>query len=265
VRPVATDPGAQLAGGAGRHANHSGIRRVLRMLEAVSQPAGVPTARDLAARLGVSRSTAYMLLGVLEQEGYVVKLHGGGYALGPTAGALGERRREQGVGARTAPIAHALALRSGRPAHVAVLDGGEAAIVASAAPPLAPPVGIAAGFRGATHALAAGKVLLAGGGVALVDRYLGSHALEPFTSRTVTDPARLEAQVRDAGALGFAVAVEELSPCLCCVAVPLRGPDGAVRAALAVSTTARRFAAERGRLVAVLRAAAASTEAGQLA
>jgi DNA-binding IclR family transcriptional regulator len=235
------------------------VRRVLRLLEAVSHPDAPASAKQLATQLGISRSTAYTLLALLAAEGYIQKLPGGaGYRLGPAVSVLGERMREQAASKHVARIVHRLAQQVGRSAHVAVLVNGEAELVAAASPPYAPPVGLSAGFRGGTHALAVGKVLLAGGGLQSTGRYISSFELESFTPQTITDPATLELHLREVRSCGFATDAEEFSLNLCSIAVPLAGPGGDAGAALGVSTTASRFASDRRFLLDALRRIAAT-------
>ena len=67
------------------------------------------------------------------------------------------------------------------------------------------------GRRLPMHALAAGKVLLAALNPQDLDRYFSEVVLEPFTSETVTDEARLRDQLAEARHTGFAMTDEEFS------------------------------------------------------
>lgn len=80
------------------------------------------------------------------------------------------------------------------------------------------------------HASALGKVMLAYGALEL-----GAGRLEQVTARTVTDRDVLERQLTAIRRDGFASTVDELEIGLTGVAVPVRGVDGQVVAAIGVS------------------------------
>jgi len=125
------------------------------------------------------------------------------------------------------------------------------------APPRSPPLGVVEGFHGASHALALGKVLLAGMGSEYVDGYIDGHGgLEAFTPKTIIRPAMLHAQLNKARMVGLATDFEEFAPNLCCVAAPVGGEDGKVDGAIGISTTARHIRDEGKRLVGLVQWAA---------
>lgn len=251
VNPLLPNPVGTFASGGGRHKT---LRRLLRLLEFVGHGgAGRPS--ELARQLGTSRSTVYWLIGLLTDEGYLERTPKG-YRLGPAISLLAETRAHLEGQADLLPVLHRLAQRVSRTAHLATLVDGELAIVAVAAPEFAAPVGLTAGFRGATHALAAGKVLVAGGGVRSIARFLGSRSLEPFTVNTITSPAQLALQLKDVARRGFGTDVEEFATNLCTVAVPVLDERRSVDAAIGLATTRRRFAADSGPLLEALRHAA---------
>jgi DNA-binding IclR family transcriptional regulator len=144
-----------------------------------------------------------------------------------------------------------LARRANATAYFAVLGDNDDVVIANAfSAPGGTPVGVPQGFRGPSHALALGKVLIAAGGVAAIDGYIRHHRLEPFTRRTITDPARLEAHLKEARARGFATDFEEFARNLYCVAVAVMPPDGGPPAgAIGVSTSAGRTVAEVKQLI----------------
>jgi len=105
------------------------------------------------------------------------------------------------------------------------------------------------------HATATGKVLLA---------YTGGEppSLEPYTERTITDPARLAREVETVQAQGWAESEGEREPDLSALAAPVTGRDGALVAILALQGPAR-FTHDRRRAVlpTLLEAAAAVSRA----
>jgi acetyl-CoA synthetase len=125
------------------------------------------------------------------------------------------------------------------------------------APPRSPPLGVVEGFHGASHALALGKVLLAGMGSEYVDGYIDGHgSLEPFTPKTIIRPAMLHAQLNKVRMVGLATDFEEFAPNLCCLAAPVGSEDGKVDGAIGISTTSRHIRDEGKRLVGLVQWAA---------
>jgi len=103
-------------------------------------------------------------------------------------------------------------------------------------------VDITVGTRFPAHATSLGRVLLAGLAPDRRAAWLAGAGLTPLTRHTVTDPARLEALLRDTESNGYALVDQELEEGVRSVAVPLRGPDGRVVAAMNVSLHAGRTA-----------------------
>jgi DNA-binding IclR family transcriptional regulator len=92
------------------------------------------------------------------------------------------------------------------------------------------------GFCGPSHALAFGKVLIADGGSAAIDRYIHRYELRAFTERTITDPVRLEAHLKAVSRCGYALDQEEFAKNLYFVAVGVRDAGGAVCGSVALAT-----------------------------
>ncbi len=214
------------------------------------------TAKEIACEVGTNLSSCYYLLNILAEEGYIEKVpRGGGYRLGLTVSLLSEGPRHD-FDARIEPVVEELARRAQRHAYAAVLSGGEVTVTQVKAPPRSPPVGIVQGFHGASHALALGKVLLAGSGSEYVEGYIDEHGLEAFTPRTIVRPAQLHAHLNKVRMVRVATDFEEFSLNLCCVAAPVHSKSGKVEGAIGLSTTARRIRGEERQLVDMVRWAA---------
>jgi IclR family transcriptional regulator, acetate operon repressor len=247
----------ELAGSA--HPTYTSTRRVFRIIDRVSTEGERLTVKALAHDLGISVSTCYHLVGILVEEGYIEKLpHHAGYQLGPTVGVLFERSRRSGSAAVVEPILHDLARIADRTAYFAVLSGTDDVVVTHVhSPPDSAPVGVPQGFRGPSHALALGKVLIAAGGSAAINRYIEQHELRPFTRRTITDPTKLEAHLKEVRTRGYATDFEEFAKNLYCVAVPVSCEGNTVVGAVGLATTATSPADELKRLIRLTRRAAA--------
>jgi DNA-binding IclR family transcriptional regulator len=236
------------------------VRRVFRIMDLVSQRGESLTAKELTRELGTNLSSCYYLLNILTDEGYIRKIAGGGYTIGPTIPLLNEGSRSD-FDRKIEPVVEELAQRAQTHAYAAVLSAGEAVVTQAKAPKKRSYVGVVQGFHGASHALALGKVLLAGAGAEYVQEYIDDNGLEAFTPRTIVHPAQLHAHLNKALMVGVATDFEEFAENLCCFAAPVKGRGGKVEGAIGLSTTARRVHGEGKQLIELVQWAAAEATA----
>ena len=237
------------------------VRRVFRIMDLVSLRGEELTAKELARELGTNLSSCYYLLNILTDEGYIQKIAGGGYSIGPTIPLLNKGSRSD-FDTRIEPVVKELAQRAQRHAYAAVLSDGEAVVTQAKAPEKRSCVGVVEGFHGASHALALGKVLLAGAGAEFVQEYIDDNELEAFTPRTIVRPNQLHAHLNKVLMVGVATDFEEFAQNLCCFAAPVKGRSGKVEGAIGLSTTTRRVQGEAQQLIELVQWA--STEATAL-
>lgn len=237
------------------------VRRVFRIMDLVSQRGERLTAKELACEVGTNLSSCYYLLNILVEEGYIEKVpRCGGYRIGPAISRLSESSKSD-FDLRIEPVVEELAWRAQRYAYAAVLSGGEVEVTQVKSPPRSPPVGVAKGFHGASHALALGKVLLADMGSEYVEDYIADHGLEAFTPRTIVRPAQLHAHLNKVRMVGVATDFEEFTQNLCGVAAPVKSQGGKVEGAIGLSTTARRIRSEGSQLIEMVQRAAGEASA----
>src|ERR687894_585580 len=237
------------------------VRRVFRIMDLISQRGERLTAKELAREVGTNLSSCYYLLNLLIEEGYIEKVpRCGGYKVGPTISVLGEASKSN-FASRIEPILEDLAQRAQRYANAAVLSGGEAEVTQVKSPPKVPSVGVAKGFQGASHALALGKVLLAGMGSEYVEGYIADHGLEAFTPRTIVRPTQLHGHLNKVRMVGVAMDFEEFAQNHCSVAAPVKSQGGKVEGAVGLSTTARRIRSEGQQLIEMVQQAAGEASA----
>jgi len=211
------------------------VDRALSVLEilATHGEAGVT---EVAAELGVHKSTAFRLVAALENRGFVEQLADRGkYRLGFGLVRLaGAAAAQLDIAREGQPICDALAADLEETVNIAILDGDRAVNVSQARGPGALSIHNWVGQGTPLHATSSGKVLLAHAPDAVRKDAL-SRELPRFTAATITDPEALRQHLHRVAEQGWASTVEEYEVGLNAVAAPVRGPDGDVIAALSVS------------------------------
>lgn len=207
---------------------------------------------DLAAALGVHKSTAFRLLAALEARGLVEQVsERGRYRLG-----FGIVRLAGVAAARidlvelSRPITRRLALEVGETVNVARLEGDAAINLDQVLGGAAVTSQNWVGQRTALHATSNGKVLLAYADAGERARLL-ARPREVFTPATITDRAILERELADVVVRGWASTREELEVGLNAIAAPIRGRDGTVVAAVSAAGPSYRLGPERFGAVAI--------------
>ncbi|MET9155117.1 IclR family transcriptional regulator [Streptomyces griseoflavus] len=221
------------------------VDRAVSVLEILARR-GEAGVTEIAGELGVHKSTAFRLLGVLENRGLVAqaKEHGA-YHLG--AGVLrlaGAAALRLDISQEGVPVCRELADELGETVNMAVLDEDAAVNIMQARGTAAVTAQNWLGRRTPLHATSSGKVLLAHVRPALRESRL-TRPLPRFTEHTVVDPSVLRAELDKVLEQGYAVTLEELELGLAAVAAPVRSHDGSVIAAISVSGPVYRLTAER--------------------
>ncbi|MFI0506895.1 IclR family transcriptional regulator [Streptomyces albogriseolus] len=221
------------------------VDRAVSVLEILARR-GEAGVTEIAEELGVHRSTAFRLLGVLENRGLVAQAGDRGkYHLG--AGVLrlaGAAAVRLDVSQEAVPVCRGLADEVGETVNTAVLDEDAAVNIMQARGTAAVTAQDWLGRRTALHATSSGKVFLAHMTPARREEHL-SLPLRRFTEHTVTDAALLRSELARVPGQGYATTREELELGLVAVAAPVRAHDGAVIAAVSVSGPVFRMTPER--------------------
>jgi DNA-binding IclR family transcriptional regulator len=211
------------------------VDRALAVLEilGVRGEAGVT---EIAAELGVHKSTAFRLVAVLEARGFVEQLADRGkYRLGfgiiRLAGATAAQLDLTQEGRR---VCEELAVDIGETVNVAILDGDRAVNISQVRGRATISTHNWVGRGTPLHATSSGKVLLTHAPDTVRTAVL-SGVLERYTAATITDPDVLERQLEEIGARGWGVTVEELEVGLNALSAPVRDAEGHVVAAVSVS------------------------------
>jgi IclR family acetate operon transcriptional repressor len=220
---------------------------------------------EIAAELGVHKSTASRLVSVLEGRGLVEQLgQRGKYVIGfgvvRLAGAAIGRLDLASVGL---PICQGLADSIGETINIAVLDGTSAVNITQARGAAAISAQNWIGQRTPLHATSSGKVLLAHLEPARRKEIVNGR-LPALTPNTLTEPIALAEELDEVLTTGYATTFEELEIGLHAVAVPIFGAGGRLLAAMSASGPAYRLPRRQTKAIAADLAAGAAELSGQL-
>jgi DNA-binding IclR family transcriptional regulator len=211
------------------------------------------TLSAMARSAGMPLATAHRLAGDLCACDALQRLPTGEYVIGRRLWDLGLLAPAQSdLRHAASPFLHDLYGATLATVHLAVRDGTEVLYLDRLAGHVSVPVVSDAGSRLPLHATGVGKVLFAYAPGEVVTAALGR--LTRVTAYTITEPARMLAQLRRIRAEGYATTGEEMSLGACSVAVPVRGAGDDVVAALGIVVPDLRR--QRPRLVSALQVAA---------
>jgi DNA-binding IclR family transcriptional regulator len=218
------------------------VDRAVSVLEILARE-GSAGVSEVAAEIGVHKSTAFRLLAALEERDLVEQnAERGKYQLG-----FGVLRLASAIPARldlvrqAGPVLDELAQRLDETINLAVVRENYSVHVQQALGSAAVASQNWVGQLTPLHATSSGKILLAYMGEEQVELLLDAAGLKSFTEHTVTSRKVLRSQLAQVREAGFATTYEELETGLNAAAVPVRDHSGAVVAALAASGPAYRF------------------------
>ncbi|MFJ3673857.1 IclR family transcriptional regulator [Streptomyces sp. NPDC090106] len=216
---------------------------------------------ELASRSGLPKSTAFRLLALLVEHGYVLRI-GDRYFLADRMFALGNQVgacRPDGLRDRAIPYMVDLHAETRETVHLAILHNTEVLYIEKIFGHTSTACDTSVGGRRPLHSTALGKVLLAYAERDTVAA-LFSKPLERFTCYTVFEAGRLDAALRRVREDEVATDFEEGQLGLSCIAMPVRDPaTGGVIAAMSMTSTTlrgdvRRFSSRLRRVTSALSA-----------
>jgi DNA-binding IclR family transcriptional regulator len=221
------------------------VDRALQVLEIIAG-LGQAGVTEIAAELGVHKSTVSRLIAVLETRGYVEQIsERGKYRLGFAISRLAHVAGGQTDLVRLGQDAcDTLSVDVGETANLAVLDQDRIVNIVEAIGPSEITLRTWVGQSCPAYATSSGKVLLSGLDVNDVRARVRT-PLTAFTEFTVVGVADLEAQLGAVRERGWASVTEELEVGLNAVAAPVYDAHGQIVAALSVSGPSYRLAVER--------------------
>jgi DNA-binding IclR family transcriptional regulator len=210
---------------------------VARALELLSAVASEPRSLDeLAARVGVHKTTVLRLLQTLESDRFVTHDSAHRYRLGSRLFDLAGLALEQ-RDVRTVAREHLerLNAQTGQTVHLAALEAGEVVYIDKLDALQGVRMYSRIGLRAPLHCTAVAKVLIAALPTATAEKIAAGIDFAPMTARTITSGEAYLAELDRVRSAGYAEDHEEHEAFINCVAAPIRDGSGAVVAAASVS------------------------------
>jgi DNA-binding IclR family transcriptional regulator len=222
------------------------IERMLRLLDALAQSPDAVSLKQLAQSTGLHPSTAHRILSALASDRLIERGDQGNYQLGMRLLELGNLVRTRvSVREYALPFMRELHALTGEAVNLSVRRDDEIVYVerTSSGRSMMRVVHLV-GARAPLHVTAVGKLFLAGDSAAEVAAYCERNGLAAFTRNSITDPARLAAELDQVRALGYAFDNEEVEPGVRCIGAGVHDDSGALVAGLSVSAPADRLQAD---------------------
>lgn len=224
----------------GRHRGSPGVQAALSVLEALVArgPQGLS---DLAADLGLAKSTLHRICAVLVERGWLVRDGDGRFDLGIRAIGLAVRSGELPIITAFRGVAARLLTRHNETVCLAIVDGGESVFIAleETSHPIRLVTHI--GSRTPSFASASGRVILAERPPQAIAAEFGGRPLVTPTERRLRGVAELQEILEQVRREGYAENDEETAIGLYALSVPVRNGAGAVLAALTLCVPTSRL------------------------
>ncbi|MGH3319164.1 MAG: IclR family transcriptional regulator [Streptosporangiaceae bacterium] len=212
---------------------------------------------EASAYLGVAHSTAHRLLAMLAYHGFVRReSRTRAYVAGPALLEVGLAVvRGMDIRGYARPHLEAVAAAFNETVHLATLEGDKVRYLDAVESTKALRVAARTGLVLPAHCSALGKSLLAElPAEHFRELYPGNGPLTAETDRSITSVSALQRELRQVRRRGYATNNEESEDGVASVAAAVRGPSGAVIAALSVAAPTRRMTARRrGEMARLLR------------
>ncbi|MGA5700570.1 IclR family transcriptional regulator [Peterkaempfera bronchialis] len=211
------------------------VQRAISIVEFIAERAR--SLNEVAAHLGMHKSSALRLLQTLEANGFARRTEDGRYVLGTRLISLAQQSLDA-LDTRQAAAPHLRRLHHacGHTIHLAELVGSEIVYADKVEAEDAVRIYSRIGRPASLHASAVGKVIMAFLDPQRADRLLSAAALTPHTGTTFTTRAALDDELARIRTRGWAVDDGEFEGFVNCVAAPIRDTTGAVCGAVSITS-----------------------------
>jgi DNA-binding IclR family transcriptional regulator len=237
------------------------LDKALYILELLTHSRAGLTLPELVQQSGLAKSSVHYLLVTLERRGYVNRMERTGrYVLGMRVFSMANSvLRGLSQRQRAAPHLASLRLRTGLTVHMAILEQGEAVLIAKHEGAGSLRLATWIGKQMDLHCTGLGKALIAFLPDSELDAAIRERPLSRHNENTITHPKRLRENLELAVRNGYALDDEEDELGSRCVGVPIFGPGGRPIASLSVAGSLNEITHENVAMLAVecKRAAAA--------
>ncbi|MCK9916529.1 IclR family transcriptional regulator [Microbacteriaceae bacterium K1510] len=231
--PVLT-PESKPDAAARRKYGNTSMLKCFEILEVLGAHAGPQSLATIRAATGLNKTTAFRLLQVLKDMGYVDRTDDG-YELGYRLYRLTLNMSGPAAIRRLArPYLARLASDVGETVHLGILEHTQVTVIDKVDTARSLRIQSDRGQRLDAHATALGKVMLAYRSPEAVRQLFAGMTLQAFTNRTVTDIPQFQRLLKQIRTQGFAVDNEELELGLRCIAAPI-SCNGHVTCAVSIS------------------------------
>jgi len=221
--------------------------RLLFVIEELSQK-GVPvTPTEVNAALGLPKPTIHRLFSTLESEGFLQRdLDGRSYSPGPRLRRLaGGILSSQRIRTARQAILKRLSSDIGETCNIALPDRDAMIYLERVETEWPLRIQLPIGTRVPFYCTASGKMYLSTLATAHLTRYLGATPLVARTPNTLTDPAKVIAEITAVHDRGYAFDDEEFMAGMIALAVPIRDCNDRLMATLSFHAPVQRFDLDR--------------------
>lgn len=218
------------------------LQRALDILESIAASTKPVPLKILAAATHLPKSTAYRLLGNLENREYVRCNQDGSYQLGLKFLVLSQRADQSfELKQLVRPFMLQLSELTRETIHLGMLQQDKVVYVDTIDSPQAVRLVARLGSSNPVHCTSLGKALLLHTSDEEIVRMLEAAGMERRTEYTLTDRQQFLADMARARQCGYSLDDMESAPECRCVGAPIVDHDGKVAAAISISGPASRF------------------------
>lgn len=218
----------------------STLERGLRVLRAFDENDPEMRLSEVATKAGLSPAVARRCLKTLVSLGYI-RQRDRDFLLTPEVLVFGSAfLSSMNIERVVTPSLQKLRDETGDSSSMAVITGDDILYLAHVSTRRQFRLAATVGTRFPAHATSMGKAILAFRPDEEVEAFLARSDLQPFTSRTITDPAKLRERLQQVRANGYDSACEELDMGIVSLAVPIFVADDVAVAAINCSTSTGR-------------------------
>lgn len=230
---------SEQAAGARQPYGSSTVDRALDILTAVGSSAAGLTNADISTQLGLDRSTAHRLASTLERKGFLLRLADRSYVIGPRMqflawGTGADLKSMLGV------MLDELSAASGESASYSTAFGDSYYCIAVRPGPHELNYHPIAATSYALHTSATGLAIWAFAPTTEQERLLAAGPFPATTTRTMTDPDEIRAELTRVRERGYAISAGTRAPGGCSIARPVFNGPGVVTGALTLSAAEQR-------------------------